>query len=326
MAVIYVGTRAFPITPNPQPGDHYLGLDTSNSNRLSRQDSAGVVKDLEAGLSYTDADAVQAIKTEITTSPLIPLSSLDISDVVYLRNAASGNFFRARIRDLQRQNPDQFVQVFDDFISGTFTSVFSSFTVGSGASHQVGTYGQDLTELAIGVLQSDTGTTSFGRAALGTVSGLVARAGAARFVYEGRHALEAISTPTDRFVWRIGLTDSLAVSGEGTNGLYFRYTDSQNSGRFQAVSRVANTEIIAVDTGFAPDLDYHIYQVELNLLGTQAQFFIDGTLVATINAPNLPGGTNPFGAGFKIEKTIGSNQREMDTDWMRIIIERDSAR
>lgn len=322
MAVIYVGTRAFPITPNPQAGDHYLGLDTANSNRLTRQDSAGVVKDLESGLSYTDADAVNAIKTEIRTVASIGVRNISLADQVYIRNVSTDTFFKARVRDIQRTNPDQYSQVFDDFIGGSATSVFSSFVSGTGASHQVGTYGQDLTELAIGVLQSDTGTTATGRAGLGTVSGLVFRAGAARIVYQARHALEQLSTITDTFVFRCGLTDNFTTAAEGTNGLYFRYTDLQNGGRFEAVSRVANTEIQAVDTGFAPDLDYHIYEVELSLDGQQANFYIDDVLVATINAPNLPGGGNPFGAGWKIEKTVGATQRNMDTDWVRVGIER----
>jgi hypothetical protein len=326
MAVIYVGNRPFPITPNPQAGDHYLGLDSSNGNRLTRQDSAGVVKDLESGLSYTDADAVAAIQAEITGATQIPLSQLRIADELYLRNVSSGDFFKVRVKDIQRTDPDRFSQIFDDFVGGSATSIFTSFVSGTGASHQIGTYGQDLTENAIGVLQSDTGTVSNGRAGLGTVSGLVARAGAARFVYEARHALEQLSTLTETFVFRCGLTDSFSVTGEGTNGLYFRYTDLQNGGRFLAVSRVAGTEIQAVDTGFSPDLDYHIYRVELSENGQQALFYIDDVLVATINAPNLPGGGNPFGAGFKIEKTVGATQRNMDTDWMRLVIERTSGR
>lgn len=326
MAVIYVGTRVFPITPNPQPGDHYLGLDTANSNRLTRQDSAGVVKDLESGLSYTDADAVNAIQTEIAAAPLIPISTIDISDDVYLRNVASGDFFRARVRDLQRQNPDQFSQVFDDFVGGSATTFFSAFQAGAGSSSQVGTYGQDLVENAIGVLQTDTGTTSTGRAGLGTVSSLVCRAGAARFVYEARHALEAISTVTETFTFRCGLTDCFTVGGDGTNGMYFRYTDLQNGGRFEAVSRVAGVDVQVVDTGVAPDLDYHIYRVEITADGQTASFYIDQNLVATINAPNLPGSGNAFGAGYKIEKSVGVLQRNMSTDWIRFLIERTSAR
>jgi hypothetical protein len=326
MAIIYVGTRAFPITPNPQPGDHYFGMDTANGNRITRQDSNGVVKDLESGLSYTDADAVDAIQTDIRNSTQIGIRDITLDDEVYIRNVATDTFFKARVRDLQRKNLDQYFQIFDDFISGTATSVFSSFVSGSGASHQTGTYGQDLTELAIGVLQSDTGTVSSSRAGLGTVSGAVFRAGAARFLYQARHALEQLSSVTETFVFRCGLTDNFTTSGEGTNGLYFRYTDLQNGGRFEAVSRVAGVEIQAVDTGFAPDLDYHIYEVELSENGQTCRFYIDNALVATISAPNLPGGGNPFGAGFKIEKTVGTAQRNMDTDWMRIVVERSAAR
>lgn len=323
MAVIYVGTRAFPISPNPQAGDHYLGLDTANSNRLTRQDSAGVVKDLESGLSYTDADAVDAINTEITTvaSKAAPASA----DYVYLRSIADSAFRRATKASLQQPDVQRYWTVSTDFIS-TVTGDFTGFIAGSGASSQTATYGQDLTENAVGVTESDTGTTSTGRAGIGLISGVLLRPTWGRLRYQGRHAVNNLSSVAETYVLRIGLTDSYITSGDGTNGLYFRYTDLINGGRWQAVSRAGGVDLIAVDTGVSPGLDYAVFEVELNSDNTAATFRIDGAVVATINAPNLPAPSNAFGAGFKIEKTVGATQRNLYSDFISVEMERTTAR
>jgi len=210
MAVVYVGNVAFPIVPNPASGDHYLGLDSANSNRLSRQDSAGVVKDLESGLSYTDADAVAAIRADIIASS--PKATPAPDDFLYLRDVAGSAFKRVTKSQLQQYDPMYFWQVATDFIS-TVTGDFTGFVAGTGASSQNSTYGQDLTENAMGVTESDTGTTATGRAGIGLITGLLMRPTWGRFKYCGRHALNILSTLAETYTVRIGLTDNYSVSG-----------------------------------------------------------------------------------------------------------------
>ncbi len=323
MAVIYVGNVNFPISPNPASGDHYLGLDSANSNRLTRQDSAGVVKDLESGLSYNDADAVAAMKAEILAASNKPVPAHN--DFLYMRDVVGVGFKTATKSQLQQLDPMYFWQVATDFIS-TVTGDFTAFTSGTAASNQNSTYGQDLTENALGVTESDTGSTSTGRAGIGLITGLLLRPTWGRLKYRGRHALNALSTLTDTFTLRLGLTDSYLAAGEGTNGLYFRYTDLQNGGRWECVSRAGGVDLIAVDSGVSPDLDYHTFEVELNALNTAAVFKIDGATVATIVAPNLPAPSNAFGAGFKIEKSVGTSQRNFYSDFIAVELERQTAR
>jgi hypothetical protein len=320
MAVIILN-RPFPISPNPQAGDIYLGVDPTDGH-IKTQNSAGLVEDYRSGAVYTDADAVNAIKTEIAASTektrLSPLDKFYIQDSL-------GGYKHVKPNAILKRDPDRFFNIFSDFL-GTATGDFIAFQAGTGASSQSGSYGNDLVENAIGVTQSDTGTTSTGRAGLGMAAPASLRPTAARFLYRGRHAIEAVSTLTETFVMRIGLTDSYFVAGDGTNGLFFRYTDLQNGGRWEAVSRAGGTDLIAVDTGVAPDLDYHVYQVELDENGQQARFHIDGNLVATINSPNLPGPSNALSCGFKIEKTVGTAQRNMDTDYLYFELERTNLR
>lgn len=307
--------------PIPPSGEVILFFDLSNSNRLSRKDSSGVVVDLQSGASYTDAEAVAAVAAAIDAAP--DKSDLDLTDRILVNDG--GVFFQAKKNEFLRRGMEQFFNIFSDFL-GSVVGDFLAYQSGAGASSQSGAYGNDLVERAIGVTQSDTGSTATGRAGIGLASPASLRPTVARYRYKGRHAIEAISTPTETFTVRIGLTDSYLGSGDGTNGIYFRYTDLQNGGRWECVSRVAGVEVQAVDSGVAPDLDYHVYQIDLNEAGTVAEFRIDGALVGTINAPLLPGGANAISAGFKIEKSVGTSQRNLSSDYMYFELERSADR
>jgi hypothetical protein len=220
---------------------------------------------------------------------------------------------------------DRFFSLFSDFI-GTSSGEFTSYVSGAGASSQNGTYGQDATNNAIGVNQVDTGTSAAGRAGLGTVSGTIFSPTVSRILFTGRHALEALSSISDTYTTRIGLGDFFVSGGDGTNGLFFRYTELVNGGRWQCVSRAGASDLTVVDSGVSPDLDYHIYEVDLNEAGTSCAFKIDGAVVATIASPNLPGIANKLGAGFQIQKSVGTSQRNLSTDHMLVQIERSAAR
>lgn len=307
--------------PTPPTGEVIFFFDLSNSNRMSRKDSSGAVVDLQSGASYTDLEAVAAVAAAINASP----DKSDLPPTDRLLVNSGGSFFQATKNELLKRGMDQFFNIFTDFL-GTVNGDFQGFTAGTGASSQSGSYGNDLVERAIGVTQSDTGTTATGRAGIGLASPASLRPTNARYRYKGRHAIEALSTPTEAFTVRIGLTDSYLAGGDGTNGLYFRYNDLQNGGRWEAVSRVAGTDLTAVDTGVSPDLDYHTFQVDLNELATVAQFRIDGALVATINSPLLPSGANSISAGFKIEKSLGTSQRNLSSDYMYFELERSADR
>jgi hypothetical protein len=317
-----VGVTSFPVTPNPSAGTFYFGIDATDGH-LKVQNSSGTVTDYQSGASYADADAVDAIRAEMIAATLEPEPQSD--DFVYLRDVSGSDFNKTRKIDLQKADPDRLFQLHSDFI-GTIAGEFTQHISGTGASVQTGTYGQDATNNAMGVTQVDTGTTATGRAGLGLVSGAVFRPTIGQFIHCTRIALEAISTPTETFTLRCGIGDFYAAGGDGTNGLFFRYTDLVNGGRWQAVSRAGGADLSVVDTGVSPDLDYHILEVELAEDGQNCYYRIDGALVATISSPNLPGISNPMGAGFQVQKSIGTTQRNISTDWMIMRFLRSSAR
>lgn len=318
-----VGVTAFPVTPNPEANTFYLGFDLNNSGHLSIQNSAGTVIDLQSGSSYSDSDAVDAINTAILASAELVHPSVD--DLIYIRDVVNNQYKKMKRINLLKQKVDRFFSLASDFI-GTIAGEFTQYISGTGASVQNGTYGQDAINNAIGVTQVDTGTTATGRAGLGTVTGALFSPTLSRIKYVARIALEAVSTVTDTFTARIGLGDFYTLGTDGTNGLFFSYTDLVNGGRWLAVSRVAGVTVNSVDTGISLDLDYHLFEIVLDESGQQARYYIDDVLVATINAPTLPAINNKMGAGFQIVKSVGVTQRNMSADHMMVELERTSGR
>ena len=140
----------------------------------------------------------------------------------------------------------------------------------------------------------------------------------APFKVGARLAIEALSVAgVEQFTFRAGFGNNHTVPGDGTNGAFFRYTDGVNGGRYECVSIKAGVPS-AVDSGVLADIDYHVFEIEMT--EAEIKFFIDGVLVHTETSatviPSLP--TETFGFGWKIEKTVGASQRNMDADWYYI--------
>lgn len=70
-----------------------------------------------------------------------------------------------------------------------------------------------------------------------------------------------------------------------------------------------------MDTSVVVNTTYNIFKINVNSNATQAMFYINDVLVATINS-NLPSTQGAFtGIGAKIEKQGGSAQRNMSIDY-----------
>jgi len=204
----------------------------------------------------------------------------------------------------------------DDFIASTTAGKlgWAATVTGTGASGQTGTFGLNGTEKAYGVVQIDTGTTSTGRAALNRLQSQI-QLGYSQHSMTWRLALEALSTETERFFVSFGFYNNAGAAGlDSTNGVYFRYRDDLNGGQWQCVCRQSNAETL-VNTTVAVNVQYNIFKIDVNANGTEALFYINDVLVATIttNIPTTQG--NVTGIGAKIEKTIGTAQRNLSFDY-----------
>lgn len=205
----------------------------------------------------------------------------------------------------------------DDFL---FDSLGKMTATGAGAgnSTQSGAYGQDNVERALGISQTDTGTTATGRRTVHSQIGTITT-GLAILHFIGRLSLEQLSSGAETFRTFIGFLNNTGA-GEPNAGAYFRYTHSVNGGRWEAVTANGGgaPAYTVVDTGVLADNAYHIFDVRINENGTSAEFKIDGVVVATI-VTNLPptsiAANDTFAWAWKIEKSVGVTPVAISADY-----------
>lgn len=200
---------------------------------------------------------------------------------------------------------------------------------GAGNSTQAGIFGQDSVEKALGISESDTGTTSTGRRTVTSDIGSLTTS-LARLRIAVRYAPNQLSNGTDTFTCYVGFINN-SGAGEPTAGAYFLYSHGVNSGKWQAVTAegTATPTRTKQDTGVTATNTYSIFEVEFNEAGTSATFYIDGTLVNTISTTIPPLSTTAnttFGYGWKIEKSVGTAVVAASTDWYFFETERTNAR
>jgi hypothetical protein len=137
-------------------------------------------------------------------------------------------------------------------------------------------------------------------------------------VAEARVSLSSIPT-TSAYVARIGFGDSTSATAP-TDGVYFEMTNAGNVWRCCTVNN--NTRTTTVTTSPIATGTYYRLRIEVNAAGTQADFYVDGALVATItnNIPVTPG-TRVCGPMLMLNKTTVAGTRTMNVDyWMHHII------
>lgn len=202
----------------------------------------------------------------------------------------------------------------DEFLGTTSNGKlnWTASVSGTGASAQAGSYGVNGTERALGVLQLDTGITATGRAYLNRAIGLL-QMGYCSFDQTWRLAVEELSDATNRFQVAFGFHDN-SGAGEATDGVYFRYKDDVNSGQWQCVCREGSIETV-VNTSVTVNTIYNRFRIVVNETATEALFYINDVLVATIltNLPSTGGALT--GIACKIEKFLGTTQRNISIDY-----------
>lgn len=161
---------------------------------------------------------------------------------------------------------------------------------------------------AMGMVSLDLGTTNSGRAAVtanGTASPSVLLLGLGRARFAAKCAIHTLSNGTDSYQARIGFADSFSAV-DPVDGVFFRYSEGINGGKWQAVTRSNSAESVA-DTGVTPAADaLQLFVVDVNAAGTSADFYIDGVKKATITT-NIPTGAGrDTGYGIGAVKSAGT--------------------
>lgn len=197
--------------------------------------------------------------------------------------------------------------------SGSSSGPFVFGTSGTGAAINWGTAPLGR----IGIISLDCGTTTTG------VASLYAANTAVRFA-AGRHRFRAdvniptASDGTETFTVRVGFNDSASSGGDGTDGVFFRYAHSVNSGQWVCVCRANGSEAgSTTNTAVSAVPGANVFQaleIQVNASGTEALFYINGALVATITG-NIPvGGGRETGISTHILKSAGTTARTLLVD------------
>lgn len=211
----------------------------------------------------------------------------------------------------------------NQFAFTQFTSGGTSDVDGGGALLYAG--GNDYA----GIHVLNTGTTTSGRAGLASFNNYCKmKIGGKQIIFEIRARVENISDATNAFTVYYGLMDSIgsssiltSASGDPNNGVYFKYTHANNSGRWQGVTRTSTGTLQTVNSTVTVTANqWYRLKAVCNATGTQVDFYIDDVLIGS-NTTNLP--TNkPVKFVFKLEKSAGTTARTTSIDYIGWRMER----
>ena len=215
-------------------------------------------------------------------------------------------------RKITNRRTSKYVYLYEDFLCGL--GVISS-------TGSIGTNYSD-TDGHPGAISLHTSTVANGGGRIGMGSGTLEQIafGYASWVFDTcvRQPAQA-STATDRYTIQHGFTDG-TTNTRATDGVYFRYVDSENSNWLCVCSR--NSTHTTVDTGIPLNTNaWESMRIEINANATEVKFFINNNLVGTIttNIPSLAGRTSSYNQ--RINKSTGTTQITTWIDYCYIAAE-----
>ncbi len=208
--------------------------------------------------------------------------------------------------------PKSDIFLFDDFIVGSGATGNTGHVQNSqnGGSNAAGT--ANITGHP-GIMTATTNAATNGANMFG--HGAAITTGDGRILHNFLMQIPTLSDGTDTYIARIGLQEVSTATGDVTNGCYFEYTHSVNSGAYQIKTSNNSTRTTA-NTASTVDTNWHLYTIDVNAAGTSVSFYIDG--VEVTNSPlttNIPGNTRFFADGFRILKSAGTNARTLNIDF-----------
>ena len=169
----------------------------------------------------------------------------------------------------------------------------------------------------VGFYTSTTGTTALGVAGHGTALTDQIVLGTYNTDVCDIVRLPALSTALARFAVDCGLTDNRTGGATApVDGVFFQYSDNVNSGKWLCCCMNNNT-LTSTDSGIAVAINTW-YRLEIEISTTQALFYIDGTLVATVGG--IPTGTSrTMGKSALIRKSVGTVASTLISDYTHFI-------
>jgi hypothetical protein len=208
-------------------------------------------------------------------------------------------------------NPATTSESWNDFL-GAATAPWASVTNGTGANVVFTVPGGG--NARFGLATHGTGSTSTGRSFIGSNNqDAMEFTGGAHVFETSITCVSNVSTATERYILYAGFFESLTATP--AEGAYFRYSDDVNGGDWECVTVSASTETLTDSNVAVTAGTFNKLRIEVNGAGTEAKFYIDGTLVAT-HTTNMPGSTDRLGVGVNMRKTVGTTARQIRNDYI----------
>lgn len=161
-----------------------------------------------------------------------------------------------------------------------------------------------------GICQISTAGGTVGGVLIGT--GSVITLGYGETYFEHSIRIPILSTAAQPFTVRIGAVN--AVGGDGTDGVFFRYTHGTNGGAWQIVSRSGSIETATNLTDAPVAGTWYKLGIFTNAAGTLVTYFIDNLSKGTINT-NIPTAAPTSFALSIVKLGVGVQARTLDVDW-----------
>jgi hypothetical protein len=252
------------------------------------------------------------------TAFLVPTTA-NLADGEFCINTTDGKIYQrigtniVLVADSSNSIQKRF-RAFTDCISATNTDHFSYVVSGTGSAFSSLAVGINN---AVGILRMNLGTVATNRLSVASPNFGVMLAGKGRMTFSSKGQFPLLSDITNTFIFRAGFINS--ITAESTNGIFFRYTNLVNSGKFQAVCRSNGVET-AIDTGIlAVIATNYLFEIVVNDAGTSVEFKINGAVVGTIttNIPNIA--TREVGYGVFLLRSAGIiSINVLDLDWIDV--------
>lgn len=114
--------------------------------------------------------------------------------------------------------------------------------------------------------------------------------------------IQTLSSASPRYIFRIGLGDTLIATGDQANGCYFEYSDNINSGNWVIKTANASTRT-TTNSATAVTAAWHKAVITVNAAASSVSFTMDGASLGSI-ATNIP--TAAITVFMALDQTVGA--------------------
>lgn len=305
--------RGTDVLANDQAIETFLegaNLDRNNVNTSSIVVANGTVdQNIDGEKTFTSANGIKIPNTAPTEDRGIGRSN---SILQQYQNSTATYYEPCDIRQYYFEKDDFFVAALDP---STFAGPFGFIEENANSGSAGGTLNSaDSTHP--GVVQVDTGAASAAGAAGFRSSGTAILFGGGQWSMEWMVRIPTLSDGTHRFTCRVGFLD--AGIAEPADGVYFRYVDNVNSGRWVLVARNNSTETTTNSSSAPVANTWYRLKIVVNAAGTLATYYVNGTSIGT-TATNIPTASGrQTGLGMSIIKSVGTASRTFEADYVQL--------